>query len=192
MHHPAEVPPGYPREFERELRLTDGRAIVIRPIIPEDGQQLAHAIRTADPETLYRRFLSARPRITPALLDHLCRVDYLERFALVAVDPLTGAGAGIARYEPVAAGTAEVAVAVDPAWRRVGLATILVELLAEAALDRGIHSFSAYYLAENRPVRALLDLAGGGRQIIRAGFADAAVPLDRVGVTAAVQHLGRG
>ncbi|GAA3341237.1 hypothetical protein GCM10020358_31830 [Amorphoplanes nipponensis] len=155
------MPPGYPRAFEREVRLSDGRTALVRPIVPEDREQLARAIRTADPDTVYRRFLGAPPHITPALLTHLCTVDYRKRFALVASDPRTGTGTAIARYEATADDTAEVAVAVDPAWRRVGLASALVEMLAQAALDRGVHTFSAYYLAENRPVSALLTFAGG-------------------------------
>jgi RimJ/RimL family protein N-acetyltransferase len=191
--HPAAVPPGYPREYERELRLPDGRRAMIRPIVPEDRDHLAHAIRTADPETLYSRFLDPRPHITPALLTRLSTVDYRKRLALVAADARTGAGVAIARYEETSDGTADVAVAVDPAWRRVGLATALVEMLAEAALDRGIHTFSAYYLAENRPVTALLDLVGRGRrQSIRQGFAEAAVALNRADVAAAVEQLRPG
>ncbi|MEU7909413.1 GNAT family N-acetyltransferase [Actinoplanes sp. NPDC049118] len=189
-HHPVEVPPGYPRAFERELQLSDGRTALIRPIVPEDCERLAHAIRTADQDTVQRRFLGTPPHITPALLTHLCTVDYRKRFALVAWDPLTAAGTAIARYEPTVEGTAEVAVAVDPSWRRVGLATALIEMLAEAALDRGIHAFSAYYLAENQPVSALLALAGsGGRQTIKEGFTEASVALDRTSVKAAIQRL---
>lgn len=154
---------------------------------------LAHAIRTADPETVYRRFLGSPPRITPQLLTHLCTVDYRHRFALVALDPATGDGIAVARYEATGKGTAEVAVAVTPAWRRASLATALVEVLAEAALDRGIHAFSAYYLADNRPVTALLDLVGPrDRTSIREGFAEAAVALDRDSVTAAVENLAAG
>jgi GNAT superfamily N-acetyltransferase len=165
---------------------------VIRPIVPEDRERLAHAIRTADPDTVYRRFLGSPPHITPALLTHLCTVDYQKRFALIATDPLTGAGTAIARYEPMAEGIAEVAVAVDPAWRRVGLATALIEMLAEAALDRGIHTFSAYYLAENLPVSALFTFAGGdGKQTIKQGFAEAAVALDRIRVKDAIRRLGQ-
>jgi len=189
--HPAGVPPGYPRECERDLRLADGRRALIRPIVPEDSDHLAYAIRAADPDTLYRRFLGSPPNITSALLAHLCTVDYRKRFALVAVDSRTGDGIAIARYEQSADGVAEIAIAVDPAWRRVGLATAMVEMLAEAALDRGIRTFSALYLAENRPVTSLLDLVGGGkRQTIRQGFAEAAVALDRADVAAAVQQLG--
>lgn len=185
-----QQPPGYPREYERELRLADGRRIFVRPIVPSDSADLALAFRTADPDTLYRRFLGSPPRVTPALLAHLCTVDYRERFALVAGDPRTGEGIAIIRYERSGDGVAEIAVAVDPAWRRAGLATALVEILAEAALDRGIRTFSALYLAENRPVTALLDLVGGGRrETIRQGFAEAAVALDRAEVAAAVRQL---
>ncbi|MEV4701860.1 GNAT family N-acetyltransferase [Actinoplanes sp. NPDC049316] len=186
----SPLPPGYPRGYERALRLSDGRTVQLRPIRPDDTGQLAEAIRTADEDTLRRRFVGGPPHVTPELLTHLCTVDYRDRFALVATDPRTGRGVAIARYEAVPGDAADVAVAVDRAWRGVGLATALVELLAEAALDNGIHTFSAYFLAENRPVAALLDHIGGsGRRTIREGFAEAAVALDRDRVQAAVDRL---
>jgi len=189
-HHPAEVPQGYPREYERELRLSDGRRALMRPIVPGDSAELGTAIRTADPDTVRRRFLGGPPHVTVELLAHLCTVDYRRRFALVAADPRTGRGVAVARYEATGDDVADVAVAVDPAWRRIGLATVLVETLAEIALDRGIHTFSAYYLAENRPVAALLGhLGAGGRQIIQEGIAEAAVALDRAATEATIQGL---
>jgi RimJ/RimL family protein N-acetyltransferase len=188
---PAEVPPGYPREYERRLRLRDGRTVAIRPLIPADAPLLAEAIRTADPDTLRRRFLGGPPHLTPALLTRLTTLDYERRFALAAADERTGRGVAIARYEAVGDGVADIAVAVDPGWRRIGLATALVELLAQAALGRGIHEFSAYYLAENRPVAALLTLTGGaGRQLIHQGIGEVIVALDREKVDAAVRTLG--
>jgi RimJ/RimL family protein N-acetyltransferase len=191
--HPGEVPPGYPRGFEREVRLADGRTVAIRPIVPADRERLAYAIRTADPETMRRRFLGAPPRVTPALLTYLCTVDYRKRFALVAADPHTGSGAAVARYETTVDDVADVAVAVDPAWRREGLATAMVEMLAEAAVDRGIHAFNAYYLAENQPVAALLHLVGPGkRQTIEDGCAETVVTLDRAAVKAAIRRLTQG
>jgi RimJ/RimL family protein N-acetyltransferase len=175
---PAPPPPGYPREFERRVSLRDGRTVQIRPIVPADAPQLAEAMRSADPDTLRRRFLGGAPRVTPKLVRHLTTVDYVRRFALIALDPATGRGVAVGRYEPLSEGVAEIAVVVDPGWRRVGLATVLVELLAEAALARGIHQFSAYYLAENRPVAALLAHAGAGRNLIRRGIAEQAIALD--------------
>jgi RimJ/RimL family protein N-acetyltransferase len=190
MPDPAQLPPGYPREYERRLRLRDGRTVVIRPLVPSDASQLATAILTADPDTLRRRFLGGPPHVTPTLVARLTTLDYERRFALAAADERTGQGVAIARYEAMDDGIAEVAVVVDPAWRRVGLATVLIELLAQAALDRGIHEFYASYLAENRPVAALLAHAGGaGEQLIRQGIAEVAVALDREKVDAAVRAL---
>ena len=154
--------------------------MLIRPILPSDAPELAEAIRTADPDTLRRRFLGGPPRMSAALLEHLTVVDYVHRFALVASDPVTGRGVAIARYEPAGPGTAEIAVAVSPAWRCAGLATVLLLLLAKAAAERGIHTFTASYLAGNRPIAALVEQAGGlGTQVIKQGIAEFSVALDQ-------------
>ena len=191
--HPTVVPPGYPREYERRLMLRDGRSVWVRPIIPADAPHLADAIMSANADTLRGRFLGGAPRVTPALLTHWTALDYVRRFALGAADPVTSRGIAVARYEPLDEGVAEIAVVVDPAWRRLVLATALIELLAEAALERGIHAFAATYLAENRPVAALLDLAGAaGRQRIRQGIAEVMVELDRERIGDAVRGLEDG
>ena len=176
---PAGLPPGYPQEYQQEVALRDGRRVLIRPILPSDAPELADAIKTADRDTLRSRFLGGPPRVTPKLLAHLTVVDYVQRFVLVAIDMATGRGVAIARYEPAGEGVADVAVVVRPEWRRLGLATVLVLLLAKAAAERGIHTFSASYLAENRPVAALVEDAGGmGRQVIEQGIAEFSLALD--------------
>ena len=175
-------PPGYPQEYQREMALRDGRLVLVRPVLPGDAPELADAIKTADADTLRSRFLGGAPRVTPTLLAHLTVVDYVHRFALVAIDAATGRGVAIARYEPAGEGVADVAVVVRPEWRRVGLATALVLLLATAAVEHGIHTFRAAYLAENRPVAALVEDADGlGRQVIKQGIAEFSLALDRQG-----------
>lgn len=174
----AGLTPGYPRDFERRLCLRDGREIGIRPILPSDAPSLAAAIRAADSDTLHRRFMGAPPHVTPALLVRLTKVDYHDRFALVAIDPGTDEGVAIARYEPTGAGVAEIALVVDPRWRQAGLGTALVHLLAEAAAQRGIHTLTACYLAKNHPVAALASHAKISR-LIKKGVADISVPLSQ-------------
>jgi RimJ/RimL family protein N-acetyltransferase len=154
------LPRGYPLEYQRLVRLPDGRRVFIRPILPGDAPELAEAISAADAETVYRRFLGGRPQVTPQLMARLTEVDYASRLALVAIDTAGRKGVAVARYESVGNGVAEVAVAVAPAWRDAGLATELVRLLAQAAIERGIHAFTGTYLAENHPVAALISDAG--------------------------------
>ncbi len=88
-------------------------------------------------------------------------------------------GVAIARYEPAGQdGTAEVAIAVTPGWRDAGLATRLLRMLAQAASERGIHTFTGTYLAGNRPVTALISEAGGpASQVTSRGIAEFSVPL---------------
>lgn len=150
-------PAGYPPELETDVRLADGRRVHVRPILPSDAPALREAIEQADEETIRLRFLGGRPPLTPALLRHLTEVDYDRRLALVAFDP-SGRGVAIARYEGrEGSPEAEIAVAVRPEWRGVGLATRLVALLGHAAIARGIERFTASYYSENRAVGELIE-----------------------------------
>ena len=119
------------------------------------------------------RFLGGPPPLTDATLDTLTRVDYCSRFALAAFSQ--GLGVAIARYaapHPSGSGSvvADVAVAVAPEWRRVGLSTVLVERLARRAHECGITHFTALFSAENRPVTELAN-EGSARVVIAEGIA---------------------
>jgi acetyltransferase len=154
---PDPVPEGYPRELEHRLRLLDGRRVFLRPILPTDAAELQRAVEGADPETLRRRFLGGSPPHTPEEFEHLVRVDYRRRSAVVALAE-DGHGVGIARYETLGdTGTAEIAVAVDPEWRHVGLATALLRRLAAGAVANGITRFAAEFFADNLDVTDLLE-----------------------------------
>ncbi|GAB3163578.1 hypothetical protein GCM10027258_84160 [Amycolatopsis stemonae] len=166
-----------PTGYDRTIRLRDNRWVRVRPLTPADAPELGEAIRTADPETLRRRFCGSAPRVTPRLLERLTVLDYQRRFALVA-RCLEGPGVAVARYEATSRRVAEIAVAVAPAWRRVGLATALLHMLGLAALERGFDRFTAVYFADNKPVAELLDWAGG-KHVIAEGLAEAEVRLPR-------------
>jgi GNAT superfamily N-acetyltransferase len=157
----ADLPAGYPQEYRRVVTLRDGRSVLIRPILPGDAPALAEAIQSADDDTIRRRYLGGRPQVTPELLDFLTTVDYTCRLALVAVEPASGRGVAIARYEPAGQdGAADVAIAVTPGWRGAGLASELIRMLAQAASERGVHTFTGTYFAENHPVTALIHGVG--------------------------------
>jgi GNAT superfamily N-acetyltransferase len=158
-NHPDTRPPGYPEQFERRIELAGGRKVFVRPIVPADRVQLAAAIRTADSETLHRRFMGAAPKVTVKLLNSLTSIDYSSRFALVALAD-DGEGVAVARYIADALHeSAEVAVVVAPKWRHLGLATVLVRMLAERAETAGIARFTAYFIPSNRPVAELANQA---------------------------------
>lgn len=157
---PTSGPRGYPSGLSQDVTLLDGRHALLRPIRPDDGLALRRAVAHSDPTTLRRRFLGGRPPRSDQEFERLVCVDYNRRMAVVALGP-DGPGVGIARYEALGdTDTAEVAVAVDPAWRHVGLATALVQLLAAAAVGNGLRHFTAEFFADNRDVTDIIAEAG--------------------------------
>lgn len=149
-------PPGFPRSLVRELTLRDGRHVYARPVLPSDEAPLRKAVEEADPETLRMRFLGGRPPQEDGDFQRLVCLDYDRRLAVAAFSP-EGKGVGIARYEAIDdTDTAEVAVAVDPLWRQVGLATALMRLLADGAIRHRIRHFTAEFFASNLDVADML------------------------------------
>jgi hypothetical protein len=80
-------------------------------------------------------------------------------------------GIGVARFvrlddEP---NVAEAAVTVLDAYQGKGLGTTLLRVLTEAARERGVDTFRAYVLGENRAVLKMLDALGPTRTEQQAG-----------------------
>lgn len=152
-------PPDYPVDFEQWIEVADGRTVFARPVVPDDAPALRREIEEADTETIYQRFFRAPVRIDAAQLDRLTRLDYRTRFALAAF-ATSGDGVAVVRYESTEPGVAEVAVVVQKGWRGVGLGAALMASLENAAIERGIRRFTAYYLPDNAAIEALLSHSG--------------------------------
>jgi RimJ/RimL family protein N-acetyltransferase len=144
--------------------LPDGRPYVLRPIAPEDKPLLRWGIANASAETLHRRFLGPKPRLSAAELRYLTEVDMVDHVALVAVlrdrsDELLGVGRWVRdRARP---DQAEVAVLIGDAVQGMGVGTILGLALADAARERGIARLTATMLAGNAPAQALFRRISG-------------------------------
>jgi RimJ/RimL family protein N-acetyltransferase len=143
-------------------RLRDGQEILIRPIRPDDREELAEGLRRLSPESRYRRFFTPTTELSAAELRYLTEVDHRDHEALVALEPGSGHGIGVARFVRSADDPelAEVAVAVADSWHNRGVATALLDRLTQRAREEGVRRFSAEVLAENRPMLELIDELG--------------------------------
>jgi RimJ/RimL family protein N-acetyltransferase len=180
-------------------RLADGGEVLIRPIRPEDKRGLQQGIERLSPQSRYRRFFSPVPRVTGAQLRYLTEVDHHTHEALLAIDPRSSDGVGVARFvrsreDPAAA---EVAVAVSDEWQRRGVATLLLyELTARARAD-GVRRFTASVLAENQAALEMMHKLGEARVVGAEGAViELVMQLPAEGVpealTAAVRAAARG
>jgi GNAT superfamily N-acetyltransferase len=136
----------------------DARSLEIRPIMPADKERMVEAFERLSPESRYRRFLAPHGRLSDSELRYFTEVNHHDHEALVAIEPSTGVGVGVARYIRSAEdpALAEIAVAVVDDWQRRGVGGRLTAALAERARSEGITSFSAFMLADNDLMRSVL------------------------------------
>jgi GNAT superfamily N-acetyltransferase len=140
---------------EHEQRAWD---VEIRPIEPDDKDALERGFERLSEQSRYRRFLSPRGPLTRAELRYFTEVDHHDHEALVAVDPATGEGVGVARFvrSDEDRSAAEFAIAVVDDWHRRGVGSRLVAALAERAREEQITCFTALALADNEAMLSLL------------------------------------
>jgi protein lysine acetyltransferase len=139
--------------------LPDGTQILIRPIEATDKLRLSVALSRLSRETIRRRFLAAKPRLTQAELRYLTEVDGHDHIALVATfasDPESIVAVARCVRFPEAPDTAEFAIVVGDRLQGRGLGSLPARELATAARSAGIRRFSATMAEENDAVRRLI------------------------------------
>lgn len=151
-------------EYERLLELKDGTKVHVRPIHPDDEPRLHEAFSRMSERTVYFRFFSPLKRLPEEMAHRLARVDYDQRFALVATTHRPDGREhilGVARYDRAPGTTAaEVAVAVVDDLQRQGIGSGLLSLLAQVAARHGIEELTLIVLPENQSMLGLLRRLG--------------------------------
>ncbi len=152
----------YDADYSEEVTLKGGERIRLRTVRPDDKDMLVDALSRLSPESRYRRFFTAKPRLTPAELRYLTEFDGIHHYAIGAGSLDETAGYGVARMvalkdEPT---TAELAVLVADELQGQGLGTLLMRRLLDAACERGIRRVYTEVLANNKPMRRLMEHLG--------------------------------
>ncbi|MEO8889442.1 MAG: GNAT family N-acetyltransferase, partial [Jatrophihabitantaceae bacterium] len=147
-HYEDSEAPDPPPHWEADVIVSDGGTVHLRPIRPSDAEALVTFHGGLSQRTRYLRYFSAYPRIPDRDLYRFSHVDHHDRVALIV--ELGGAAIAIGRYEGTAgADEAEVAFVVADAHQGRGIGSVLLEHLAAAGRESGIHRFSAVVLADN-------------------------------------------
>lgn len=146
------------------VRFKNDTELLLRPVLPGDTERPGQQSVEFSEETLYRRFMSTRAP-TPTLLNYLFHVDYVDHFVWVLVDGVDGTdGPVVADARFVRDGddpaVAEIAFIVADEYQGRGIGGFLMDALTIAARVCGVQRFTARLLAENVPMRTILDRYG--------------------------------
>lgn len=154
--------------WHQELRLANGREILIRPIRPDDALPLRAGFGLLLPDEVRQRFLHAVKELTPEMADRFCRPDPHTEFALVAAEPLPAGEAlvgAVARAAIVPnTRSAEFAILVSRYIAEMGLGRQLMQRLARWARGKRLETLYGDVLEYNQPMLALAKTMGFRRE----------------------------
>jgi acetyltransferase len=160
----------YPHQYERMVATSDGGAILIRPIRPEDAPALQRFIENLDPTTIRARFFDTMKRLPPAMLARLTQIDYDREMAFVAIesndsgdtDSLDTVICGVGRLIMNPAGhKADYALTASPAAIERGIAHALMDKLIAYAQSRGLTEICGEELADSTGLIGVARERGG-------------------------------
>jgi GNAT superfamily N-acetyltransferase len=143
-----------------EIRLRDGRVVVLRVAAPADVPRIAELYAGLSADSFRRRFHSGRPK--PILLARLARIDVAPgAVSLLAVAP--GPRERLvaeARYVPAAEDAGELALVVLDDFQGLGLGQLMLRALTDHARASGLERLSAVVSLSNDTMLHLLTRGG--------------------------------
>lgn len=152
----------YDEAYYETVHLKDGQRVQLRLMRPSDKQLLLAGFERLSPGSRYARFMSPKSRLTERELRYLTEVDGIDHFAMGALRRRfvsKDEGVGSARFVrlPEQPDTAEAAVTVLDDFQGLGLGSILLQRLIEAAWEREVRWFRNELLAENAASRKMIE-----------------------------------
>ncbi len=143
----------YPKKYETMWRLKDGRAVLLRPIKPEDEPLWLEMFQNFSEESIRNRFFQILKDTPHETRIRYTNIDYDREIAIVP--ELTENGhrkiLGVVRVSIEPDGkTGEMAFIIADQWQGLGLGTKLVDYAIEICKDMKLKTIYAIMLPDNR------------------------------------------
>ena len=138
----------FPTHQDVDAVLRDGSTVHVRPVRPEDRKAVEQFLERLSTESRVFRFFAAVKDMSWAA-ERFVDVDYATRHSLVALRGEQADIVGHAYYAKSGPGRAEVALAIADPLQGMGLGTLLLGQLAQAAAAAGIEVFEAEIMPAN-------------------------------------------
>jgi acetyltransferase len=148
--HPRFAIRPYPKEWERSRHLSNGAAVFVRPVRPEDERLYGSFFARVTAEDLRLRFFSQIKEFSHAFIARMTQLDYARAMAFVAIEEASGDLLGVARLHANADyERGEYAVLVRSDVKGIGLGWLLMQTVLEYARSEGLLRVEGQVLKEN-------------------------------------------
>ena len=154
------------RNYEAKATLKDGRGVSVRGIRPDDKAMIEATFQRLSPESIFRRFFTAKSTLTEVELKWITEVDFENTVALVVEldkgdqQAIVGAGRYIQYDAKDAVRTAEIAFTVEDELQGKGIGKLLMKHLTIIGRAKGVARFEALVLTENKGMLGVFSSSG--------------------------------
>lgn len=154
--------------WHEQVRLANGREVLIRPIRADDAEPLRASFALLQPEEVRQRFLHPVKELSAEAVQRLTQPQPRSEFALVAAEPLPPGEALVGAVARASAmpGTrdAEFAILVSRYVAGMGLGRHLMRRLVRWARGKKLERLYGDVLESNQPMLSLADSLGFRRE----------------------------
>jgi len=153
----------YPKKYESLWTLRDGRAVILRPIRPEDEPLWQEMIKNCSEKSIYYRFFCEITEVPPDLGSRCCNIDYDREIAIVA--ELTEDG----KKKILSIGrvlinlnekSGDLAFMVADPWQGLGLGSKITDYFIEISKEKNLETLTGLILKENFRAIHLMEKMG--------------------------------
>lgn len=155
-----------PATYAETANLKSGLEVRIRAIRPTDKGLILDMFRSLDTESVYTRFFYAKKMLTEGDLKMITEVDFKKVVAFVVTigaeenETIIAGGRYACLDTDGDRGHVELAFLVREEYHGQGIASMLLQRLAQIAREKGIIQLEAEVLAQNRAMLAVFSHSG--------------------------------
>ena len=143
----------YPRELEEVVQLDDGRAVMLRPIRPDDETDHYAFLARLTPEDIRFRFFGKIGTLSHDQMYGLTHIDYDNHMAFIATADTENGGhetLGVVRtIADPEDGSAEFAIVVRSDFKKHGLGGKLLLKIVGYCRDHGVKKLVGFVMPSN-------------------------------------------
>lgn len=153
----------YPAHYEDRLILKNKKSVFIRPLLQTDESLILDLFNKLGTDSIYQRFLTYLKSLPEDLLFQLTHIDYVNKFALVAVIPENGKDSiiAVARYfRDPEKNINDFAILVRDDWQKCGLGKALLQKIFAVGKEHGITRFVSIINPENQIMKHVVRKLG--------------------------------